>query len=263
MSQTSQADDLLSPEMEAYLANAENILVQQQAQAQTSPAGGAAHAAAACAVQSSAAVHRPQPQPSARHSPYGTREGMPVQPLPGACSAPGRLAFPGCPPLPPPAAPPPPLPQPAPQSVKMAPCSQRTQFSNHRATKSVGMGVEAALGGRAVCGVAQAREEGSMAPRLGAGGLPQLADYDAYQKIACQIIGNEDRQKVAGKTFIKKSGCVLAMRMFARKLSPRAACSDVFCASSWRKLAMAFEISFEIRQCEIQYNDHGCEKLAA
>ena len=89
MSQTSQADDLLSPEMEAYLANAENILVQQQAQAQTSPAGGAAHAAAACAVQSSAAVHRPQPQPSARHSPYGTREGMPVQPLPGACSAPG------------------------------------------------------------------------------------------------------------------------------------------------------------------------------
>ena len=93
--------------------------------------------------------------------------------------------------------------------------------------------------------------------------LLEQSDLDAYQKIACQIIGSEDRQKVAGKTFIKKSGCVLAMRMFARKLSPRAACSDVFCASSWRKLAMAFEISFEIRQCEIQYNDHGCEKLAA
>jgi hypothetical protein len=71
---------------------------------------------------------------------------------------------------------------------------------------------------------------------LMSGPMPRITDYDAYQKLCNQILVPEDKQKVAGKHFIKKSG--------------------------WRKLAMAFDISFEIRQCEITHNDQGNVKMA-
>ena len=71
---------------------------------------------------------------------------------------------------------------------------------------------------------------------LMSGPMPRLTDYEAYQRICHQILTPEDKQKLAGKFFIKKSG--------------------------WRKLAMAFDISFEIRQCEITHNDQGNVRMA-
>jgi len=127
-------------------------------------------------------------------------------------------------------------------------------FSNHRSTKSMGGGFEAGGGGGLVG--AERRDGGGMAMRSAAGAgvadsgpphsynqgylmsgpMPRLTDYDAYQRLCNQILAPEDKQKVAGKHFIKKSG--------------------------WRKLAMAFDISFEIRQCEITHNDQGNVKMA-
>ena len=61
--------------------------------------------------------------------------------------------------------------------------------------------------------------------------------YNIYVHIIYTHTHTHTHTQVSGKTFIKKSG--------------------------WRKLAMAFDISFEIRQCEITHNDQGNVRFAS
>ena len=69
-------------------------------------------------------------------------------------------------------------------------------------------------------------------PMFGAGAvLPSLQTFRGYQKLVNDILDKTDVEFISGKRIIKRSG--------------------------WQKLAVAFNVSFELREQNIQRNDQG------